>query len=170
MARRDDGRSPAGKPAERTARTATAVLAGALGPGPAATLDRSLDRAARIRTTEIFAAWCAVVRRLWHPSPGTTAVISTGLTVAAPAFEPVRSTLAFGRIDLVLMALVAVDCLAPNPRRPRGVLVGLAAAIAVTPGDPAGKDLHGVFPCCGGRFDGATGPVRSARPLCAAPA
>lgn len=47
--------------------------------------------------------------------------------------EPVRVTLYFGQINLLLMALVALDCLARQPRWPRGVLVGLAAAIKLTP-------------------------------------
>ncbi|MEV8609464.1 glycosyltransferase 87 family protein [Amycolatopsis sp. NPDC051373] len=44
-----------------------------------------------------------------------------------------RSTLSFGQINLVLMALVAVDILMPHPRWPRGIGVGIAAAIKVTP-------------------------------------
>ncbi|HEY4022711.1 MAG TPA: glycosyltransferase 87 family protein [Pseudonocardiaceae bacterium] len=48
-------------------------------------------------------------------------------------FEPVQCTLGFGQINVLLMALVAVDCLTGAKRRPRGVLVGLAAAIKLTP-------------------------------------
>jgi alpha-1,2-mannosyltransferase len=47
--------------------------------------------------------------------------------------EPVRSTLDYGQINMVLMALVAVDCLAVAPRWPRGVLTGVAAAVKLTP-------------------------------------
>jgi alpha-1,2-mannosyltransferase len=47
--------------------------------------------------------------------------------------EPVRDTLDFGQVNLLLMALVALDCLVRQPRWPRGVLVGLAAAIKLTP-------------------------------------
>jgi len=47
--------------------------------------------------------------------------------------EPVRNTLTYGQVNIVLMALVAVDCLAPSARWPRGSLVGLAAAIKLTP-------------------------------------
>jgi alpha-1,2-mannosyltransferase len=47
--------------------------------------------------------------------------------------EPVRNTLAYGQINIVLMALVAVDCLAVAPRWPRGALTGLAAAVKLTP-------------------------------------
>lgn len=47
--------------------------------------------------------------------------------------EPVRATLAFGQVNVILMALVAADCLAGKTRWPRGILVGLAAAIKLTP-------------------------------------
>jgi alpha-1,2-mannosyltransferase len=47
--------------------------------------------------------------------------------------EPVRSTLNYGQINVVLMALVVLDCLVDTPRWPRGVLVGIAAAIKLTP-------------------------------------
>jgi alpha-1,2-mannosyltransferase len=48
-------------------------------------------------------------------------------------FEPVRSTLLFGQVNLLLMGLVAVDCLLPRTRHPRGMLVGVAAAVKLTP-------------------------------------
>jgi alpha-1,2-mannosyltransferase len=47
--------------------------------------------------------------------------------------EPVRNTLAYGQINIVLMALVTLDCMLDTPRWPRGALVGLAAAIKLTP-------------------------------------
>ena len=52
---------------------------------------------------------------------------------AALLFEPVRSTLMYGQVNLVLMALVVIDCLALSPRWPRGLLIGIAAAIKLTP-------------------------------------
>jgi len=55
------------------------------------------------------------------------------LMPAALVLEPVRATLGFGQVNIALMALVAVDCLAPRPRWPRGALVGLAAALKLTP-------------------------------------
>jgi alpha-1,2-mannosyltransferase len=58
-----------------------------------------------------------------HPVPGR------------PAFglEPVLQTIEFGQINLVLMALVALDCLVARPKWPRGMLIGIAAAIKLTP-------------------------------------
>ncbi|WP_020416155.1 glycosyltransferase 87 family protein [Amycolatopsis sp. ATCC 39116] len=58
-----------------------------------------------------------------------------GMSVAAlwALFEPARQTIGFGQINLILMALVAADCLLPRTRWPRGLLVGVAAAIKLTP-------------------------------------
>ncbi|MCS7482903.1 glycosyltransferase 87 family protein [Umezawaea endophytica] len=62
---------------------------------------------------------------------------SSLLTVAAVpfvlVFEPVRSTLAAGQINAVLLLLVVVDCLALPQSRYRGALVGVAAAVKLTP-------------------------------------
>jgi alpha-1,2-mannosyltransferase len=55
------------------------------------------------------------------------------LLPAALVLEPVRATLNFGQVNIALMALAAVDCLHPEPRWPRGALVGLAAAVKLTP-------------------------------------
>lgn len=75
-----------------------------------------------------------VAKRAW-PAGGRTGA----LVVASAAFplalllEPVLETIKFGQINVILMALVVLDCLAPHPRWPRGLLVGLAAAIKLTP-------------------------------------
>ena len=58
-----------------------------------------------------------------------TAVLMPVITIV----EPSRETLNYGQINLVLMALVCADCLLPRTRWPRGLLVGLAAAIKLTP-------------------------------------
>ncbi|MGI5130845.1 glycosyltransferase 87 family protein [Pseudonocardia sp. CA-107938] len=58
-----------------------------------------------------------------HPVPGLPPL----------ALEPVLQTIEFGQINLILMALVAVDLMARSGRWPRGVLVGIAAAIKLTP-------------------------------------
>ena len=55
------------------------------------------------------------------------------LLPVALLLEPVRTTLAYGQINIVLMALVALDGLTEEPRWPRGALVGLAAAVKLTP-------------------------------------
>ena len=53
---------------------------------------------------------------------------------AALLLEPIRSTLTFGQINALLMALVTFDCLTRAPRWPRGALVGIAAALKLAPG------------------------------------
>jgi alpha-1,2-mannosyltransferase len=71
------------------------------------------------------------------------------LLPVAVLVEPVRTTLAYGQINVVLMALVSFDCLLPETwfrtpegwpliggRRvgwPRGALIGVAAALKLTP-------------------------------------
>jgi alpha-1,2-mannosyltransferase len=62
--------------------------------------------------------------------PVTSLVVGS---VLVGLLEPVRMTISFGQVNLVLMGLVAVDCLVPRTRWPRGALVGLAAAIKLTP-------------------------------------
>ncbi|MEU6644197.1 glycosyltransferase 87 family protein [Saccharomonospora sp. NPDC046836] len=53
--------------------------------------------------------------------------------LALIAIEPIRQTLSFGQINIILMALVVVNCLSRNVKWPRGMLVGLAAAVKLTP-------------------------------------
>lgn len=75
-----------------------------------------------------------VARRVWPVGgvAGALALASAALPVAL-LLEPVLETFDFGQVNLVLMALVAVDCLAVRTRWPRGLLVGVAAAIKLTP-------------------------------------
>jgi alpha-1,2-mannosyltransferase len=75
-----------------------------------------------------------VIRRLWQAGGvrGALAVASLALPLSL-FLEPVNATFRFGQINIILMALVAVDCLAPKPRWARGIGVGLAAAIKLTP-------------------------------------
>ncbi|MGV9821508.1 glycosyltransferase 87 family protein [Nocardia xishanensis] len=54
--------------------------------------------------------------------------------VAAAGFlEPVRQTYGFGQINLVLMAAIALDCLARKPFWPRGMLIGIAVSVKLIP-------------------------------------
>lgn len=47
--------------------------------------------------------------------------------------HPVANTIYWGQINVLLMTMVALDILTPQPRWRRGLLVGLAAAIKLTP-------------------------------------
>ncbi|MGN2636365.1 glycosyltransferase 87 family protein [Nocardia takedensis] len=76
-----------------------------------------------------------VARRVW-PAAESRRLVLFATACAAPLamiLEPTRSTLDFGQVNLLLMALVAADCLTEKPRWRRGMLVGIAAAIKLTP-------------------------------------
>ncbi|WP_051406947.1 glycosyltransferase 87 family protein [Nocardia sp. CNY236] len=76
-----------------------------------------------------------VARRVW-PQKSQRRMAVWATACAAPVallLEPVRENLDFGQVNLLLMALVAADCLAHKPRWRRGMLVGIAAAIKLTP-------------------------------------
>jgi alpha-1,2-mannosyltransferase len=56
--------------------------------------------------------------------------------VIAPAvvfLEPIRSNFDFGQINVVLMTLVIADCVPRRTPWPRGVLLGIAIALKLTP-------------------------------------
>lgn len=78
-----------------------------------------------LSATTFLAARSAGIER---PTWVAAAAVAAGL-----ALEPVRDTLMFGQINLVLMGLVATDCLLPRTRYPRGMLIGIAAAMKLTP-------------------------------------
>lgn len=61
---------------------------------------------------------------------GTGAVLTVALTLWC---EPVRSTLSFGQVNLLLLGLVVLDAFVV-PERFRGVLTGVATAVKLTPG------------------------------------
>ncbi|CAM2849548.1 glycosyltransferase 87 family protein [Prescottella defluvii] len=60
-------------------------------------------------------------------------VVSVLLAVACTFLEPVRTTLFYGQINLVLMALVLWDVSRADGSRIKGVGVGIAAGIKLTP-------------------------------------
>ena len=75
-----------------------------------------------------------VVSRAW-PSAGRRVALAVAAVGLPPAFalEPVHACFGQGQINIALMGVVAVDCLAREPRWPRGLLIGIAAAIKLTP-------------------------------------
>ncbi|GAB2640498.1 glycosyltransferase 87 family protein [Nocardia goodfellowii] len=76
-----------------------------------------------------------VARRVWpERAQLRTALYATAC--AAPLsmlLEPIWATLNFGQVNLLLMVLVTADVLALRPKWRRGILIGLAAAIKLTP-------------------------------------
>jgi len=67
-------------------------------------------------------AW---VRRSW--------LAATIVAPAAILLEPVRSNFDFGQINVVLMTLVIADCVPRRTPWPRGLLLGVAIALKLTP-------------------------------------
>ncbi|KAA9166145.1 DUF2029 domain-containing protein [Amycolatopsis acidicola] len=70
--------------------------------------------------------------------PSLRALLAKPWTVVAAAVvllvgHPVANTIYWGQINVLLMGLVALDCLTPNTRWPRGLLIGIAAAVKLTP-------------------------------------
>lgn len=74
----------------------------------------------------VFAVVCA--RSLGLSWPATAFGSVVGLM-----FEPILHTLGLGQINLVLAVLIVVDCLV-MPARQRGILLGIAVGIKLTPG------------------------------------
>ncbi|WP_084514474.1 glycosyltransferase 87 family protein [Nocardia acidivorans] len=76
-----------------------------------------------------------VARRVWAGEDRVRLALFAGACATPPALllEPVRSTLDFGQVNLLLMALVVADCLTEKPKWKRGMLVGIAAAVKLTP-------------------------------------
>jgi len=106
---------------------------------PLAILPSALDAFIALSTTVLLLAYVqrAVLRTIGQPS-GT--MLNWSMLLAMPValiLDPVRIALADGQIDVLLMALVVADTLGSGirirGRHHRGVLVGLAAAVKLTP-------------------------------------
>ena len=67
-------------------------------------------------------AW---IRRCWLAA-GIVALSVTWL-------EPIRANFSFGQVNVILMTLVIADCVPRRTRWPRGLLVGVAIALKLTP-------------------------------------
>src|SRR6478609_4444110 len=78
----------------------------------------------------------AVVARLSLRLAGGPATVAATLVLAAVALwsEPVATTIFYGQVNLALVALVLWDSTLPPQSRLRGLGIGLAAAVKVTPG------------------------------------
>ncbi|MQA07605.1 MAG: DUF2029 domain-containing protein [Pseudonocardiaceae bacterium] len=67
------------------------------------------------------------------PRAGLVAAATIGIAALITLAEPGRQTFAYGQINMLLMAMVMADCLLPKTAWPRGLLVGIAAGIKLTP-------------------------------------
>ncbi|MEV4248087.1 glycosyltransferase 87 family protein [Streptosporangium canum] len=56
------------------------------------------------------------------------------LMIACTYLMPIRDQVRFGQVDILLVALCLADCVARRPVWPRGMLIGLATAVKLTPG------------------------------------
>lgn len=63
----------------------------------------------------------------------TLLAITIGAVAISQWLEPIRQTYGFGQINLVLMAAITLDCLARKPFWPRGMLIGIAVSVKLTP-------------------------------------
>ncbi|MEV0681779.1 glycosyltransferase 87 family protein [Actinosynnema sp. NPDC050436] len=80
-----------------------------------------------------LSALCVVAAVRVHGRGARALVWGLGVAAVVSVFDPMRETLWFGQINLILAVLVIVDCLLPRRYVPRGALIGLAAAIKLTP-------------------------------------
>ncbi|WP_375432988.1 glycosyltransferase 87 family protein [uncultured Friedmanniella sp.] len=87
-----------------------------------------------IWTAVLVLAQQSVLRRCGVPRGWKLALLGVAVVLAV---EPIRTTLGYGQVNTMLMALVVADLLPDRPgirrRIPQGSLVGLAAAIKLTP-------------------------------------
>ncbi len=72
-------------------------------------------------------------RSLTAPISVRTATVVFAAAIVYVLSMPVKATFDFGQVNLVLAALVALDILVPRVLWPRGLLIGLAVAIKLTP-------------------------------------
>jgi alpha-1,2-mannosyltransferase len=86
--------------------------------------------------TVVLLAWCvqisfgAALSRTRLPPDLTLALLIAVVLYTRPVFDHLGD----GQVDIALMALCLVDTTTPQPRWPRGLLVGIATAIKLVPG------------------------------------
>ena len=85
-------------------------------------------------TGALVLAQQSVLRRCGVPRGWRLALVGVAVVLAV---EPIRTTLGYGQVNTLLMALVVADLLPDRPgerrRIPQGTLIGLAAAVKLTP-------------------------------------
>ncbi len=61
-------------------------------------------------------------------------VLFAVVSIACLYLMPIRDQVRFGQVDLFLVTLCLLDCVVRRPWWPRGMLIGLATAVKLTPG------------------------------------
>jgi len=78
----------------------------------------------------VAVAYRPLTRRFGRWSP-----VAVGAIAGLLLWElPLRDGIRFGQVDIVIVALCLADYLVRSPRWPRGLLIGIATAIKLTPG------------------------------------
>lgn len=77
--------------------------------------------------------WLVLDRIRPSTDRGVRFAVVLAVVAAAEYIEPVRETLGFGQVNALLMAAVAFDVLTRSQRWPRGLLIGIAISIKLTP-------------------------------------
>jgi alpha-1,2-mannosyltransferase len=65
---------------------------------------------------------------------GAASVLFPVMLAVAAYLLPIRQVIGFGQVDMLLLAMCLLDCVATSPKWPRGLLIGLATAIKLEPG------------------------------------
>lgn len=89
-----------------------------------------------VAMTIVFAGLDVWPRSKAGPEPTWLRRCWLAAAIVAPSvvlFEPIRSNFGFGQINVVLMTLVIADCVPRRTPWPRGLLLGLAVALKLTP-------------------------------------
>ncbi|MGQ4600206.1 glycosyltransferase 87 family protein [Nocardia sp. R6R-6] len=77
--------------------------------------------------------WLVLARLRPELSRRSVLTLVIAATAVAQFFEPLRQTLGFGQVNLVLMAAITMDCLVRKPFWPRGLLIGIAVSVKLIP-------------------------------------
>lgn len=77
--------------------------------------------------------WLVLDRIRPSTDRGVRLAVVLATVAAAEYIEPVRETLGFGQVNALLMAAVAFDVLTRSDKWPRGILIGIAISIKLTP-------------------------------------
>ncbi|MCC5580411.1 DUF2029 domain-containing protein [Microtetraspora sp. AC03309] len=89
-------------------------------------------------TAAIVVTLAVTVRYAFRPSLERVRVamplVFAVLVVACLYLMPIRDQIRFGQVDLFLVALCLLDCVVRRPWWPRGMLIGVATAVKLTPG------------------------------------
>jgi alpha-1,2-mannosyltransferase len=84
----------------------------------------------------LVALWFVVtmsLRRYGPPTWATHRVLPLALVVAVAVSDPIRVGMEQGQVNILLALLVVADLSGALPRLPRGIMIGIAAALKLTP-------------------------------------